>query len=132
MDLNRIDVRVLLNDHVDVWHPNKNIRVEARARLRKTLTGLHVIDIEKLVEWMKIPCLLRMQDKCMEYLKNVGENVGPDNIDDVLYHSRETVEYIEWINDQLGVEEAVRQPDYGMLRRKAVEKLEAGTLLAYC
>ncbi|MFH1402772.1 MAG: hypothetical protein ABIH11_00710 [Candidatus Altiarchaeota archaeon] len=131
MDLRGIDTRVLINNHSDVWHPNKEIRKEARNNLRKTLSGLHVVELENLIEWMRVPALLHMKEMCSAYLNAMKANDNPDNIENAIHNCKKTVEYVEWINDHLGVVEPVREPDYDQMRRKAVERASSGTLLAY-
>ncbi len=131
MDIKTIDTNVFLNKYVDVWHPKKDIRLQARTKLKRILAGVHIINIEKLIDWMKIPCLFHMKDMCHAYLKSTVENPDPANVENIIQHSKETVSYLGWINDQLGVDERVLEPDYNNLRQKAMNKVNSGTLLAY-
>ncbi|MFC2162650.1 hypothetical protein ACFLRF_03135 [Candidatus Altiarchaeota archaeon] len=132
MDFRAFDLKVLLNEHVDVWHPSKRIRVQARMKLRKSLSGMHVMDVEKLIDWMEKPCLFRMKDMCLSYLNSVQSNINPENAESIIHHMGETYSYLDWINDQLGIEMDYVEADFNALRARAGSAKSAGTLLAYC
>jgi|GEM_PF-6365663 len=128
--MKEIDLEVLIDRHSTIWHPDPTIKARARDELRYHLRGIDFIDFWKVIDHVKMPCLLHLRDNYEVMMRNLVEGVRPQELDSVLEVGAQMNDHMRWICAELGEAPNVL---FSAKQATAIAKsrVVSGTLLAY-
>lgn len=128
--MNMIDLDVLIESFSGIWHPRISVRIESRKKFRQAMNEIDFIDFWKLVEHVKIPCLLFFRDFYEDILPNLSSNVSIKSLEHTLEIGLDSFNEYCWVCNQLGEEPKVFF-DRDAVTAQAFHINRLGTLLAY-